>query len=303
MTSNRLWYGILTGVMVIWSSNYVFFRFLLNDLSPETVLIYRYLFASLTLAGILFILPSTKPQPLTRRQWLSLIVASLCGTLIGGGGVLYGITLSGASLASILINTSPLFITLIALALGMERLSHVRIGGIGLGIIGVGLVVWGSSTSAEIVGTNLVGVGLLLIASFGLAVYTIIGKRLIHRLGGLRYTLYGILPALALIMMYYGLTNISVFRIATYWQWFGLVYVGALGTAVTWCLFSISLKHIDVSTAASFKLAIPVFTAINAYLAFGETLTTTTIIGMFGVLLGIFIAINHTNIQKIYGRV
>lgn len=290
--------------MLIWSSNYIVFQLLLNDLSPITVLIYRYFFASLTLGVIVLSLRPPQPKPLTRKQWFYMILSSLCGTLLGGGGMLYGIQLSGASLAAILVNTNPLFVTLIAVLIGMERLSRIRLIGISLGIIGVVAVVWGGVGSIETkMVANLSGAFILLMASLGVAIYTVISKQIVHQLGGLRYTLYGILPALILITLFYGLTDTTVFRITNYWQWLGLGYVGVLGTALTWCLFSISLKRIDVSATASFKLAIPVFTAINGYIIFGETLTTTTTLGMVGVLLGIFIAINHTLIRKLYGSI
>jgi drug/metabolite transporter (DMT)-like permease len=72
-----------------------------------------------------------------------------------------------------------------------------------------------------------------------------------------------------------------------------LVGLAIISTLIPYYLFYQGIKHVGVAKTASYKLLIPVFTAIFAWLILSENFTNYTIIGMILTICGLFL-INRT---------
>ncbi len=283
--------------MLVWSSQYIVSRFLLTDHSPITVVLYRILFA------ILFLLPlyliknrGAHGVSLNRVDSFWVIFASLTGVLLTSLLLMLSVKEVGAGLSSILMNTNPFMVALGAIALGMERVSLTKLFGIAAGIFGVILVfLKGESLLGFFAHAEWQGMLYALLAALGAALLTLIGKkRLIPKIGGLAYTLFTLLPSGLLLTVFCAFQEPSVFAIHSWTAFFGLAYMGIVSTALVWVLFAESLHHLDAGVASSFKLLIPAFSVLLAYLFFDEFLGWQAYLGMTVIMGGLYLVAKRT---------
>ncbi|KJS82145.1 MAG: hypothetical protein JM58_15575 [Peptococcaceae bacterium BICA1-8] len=66
------------------------------------------------------------------------------------------------------------------------------------------------------------------------------------------------------------------------------VLSGIMGPILGRLTFYTAINHVSITLASSIKITAPVFAAIIAFLALGETLSTTALIGMFVVMFGLY---------------
>ena len=291
MKRQYTWYSILLGTMILWSTSYLVLKVFLFETHPVTIVLYRFIFAALALAIIL--LPQRrwrKKLVLTRRDWWLLIIAGLCDIIIAGLGLTYGVMLAGASLTALLLNSNLIFITLFAFILKLEGLSLTKIVGIVIGLSGIALVII-KDYSAFDATTNQqrLGMALALVGAMCVAISSLINKSLAKKMSGMQYTFYSIVPAGCLAVIFALILYPQILMVHSFLEIAGLAYIGIFCTAVTWSITSSSYAVLPASTTASFKLCIPIFTAILAYSILGERFTSLVIIGMILTISGIFL--------------
>lgn len=287
------WYAILVGTMLLWSTSYVVLKVFLFDTHPVTIVLYRFMFAALALAIIL--LPQRRLRTklvLTRRDWWLLIVAGICDIVIAGLGLTYGVMLAGASLTALLLNSNLIFITLFVFILKLEGLSFTKIAGVVMGLAGIILIMI-KDYSAFDVTTNQqrLGMALALLGAICVALSSLINKSLAQKMSGMQYTFYSIIPAGCLAVIVALVLHPQILIVHSYLEIVGLAYIGIFCTAITWSIASSSYAILPASTTASFKLLIPIFTAILAYSILGERFTSLVIVGMILTISGIFLVI------------
>jgi len=66
------------------------------------------------------------------------------------------------------------------------------------------------------------------------------------------------------------------------------VLSGIMGPILGRLTFYTAINHVSIALASSIKITAPVFAAVIAFLALGETLSTTALIGMFIVMFGLY---------------
>lgn len=297
------WYGILTLIMLIWATNYLVIKLLLTATSPSTLVVYRFIFAALTLAIV--VLPRLKQThsklQLTLQDWILLVIAGTCDIIIAGFGIAYSIALAGASVTALLINSNLIFVTIFTLFLKLERWSGIKILGVIISLIGMIIVVLRNNADFNL-GLNAAQFGMLLaiFGSISIAVSALINKRLAKKMSGLIYTFYSIIPAGGLLVMILLFTQPQVFTLHSWSELISLAYFGILGTGIAWSIMASSYQILPTSTIASIKLLAPIFTAILAYSILGERFTRLVIVGMILTIIGIFLVIkgNKINIIK-----
>ncbi|MBI2411011.1 MAG: DMT family transporter [Candidatus Kerfeldbacteria bacterium] len=305
-TEQFRWQSILFITMIIWSSYFIVSKVLLKQYTPISLVIFRILFATLVL-GIIYYGSKDRKQKkftLTKRDIVLLTVSSLTGVLASSLFLMLSVKYIGAGLASILINTNPLFITFVAIVLKIEKGSYYKFLGIIIGIAGVALVILKERGITHLLdNVHLQGIIYALLSGVGATILTIIGKKeLIHKMGGLAYTLFTLIPSAFILVLFYLIIDPSVFMVYSFSGLVGFLYIGIVATAFVWWLFASSLHHLDAGVASSFKLLIPPFSVILAYIFFHEHLSQQAIIGMVCIIVGIYIVSNDQKIVNFFKK-
>jgi drug/metabolite transporter (DMT)-like permease len=264
-----------------WASVFACTKVTLPSFDPGELALYRYGVASLTLALLaLWLRP-----PLPRLADLPRLIAT--GT-IGIG--LYSLALNAgqqtvsAGAASFIVNTSPLFSTIIACVVLKERLRAAGWLGLIIGLAGIGLISLGEESSGMSTGAVLV-----FAAAIAWAIYQIIQKPLLAYYGALGVVCYAIWFGTVLLVpfapgLWEAMGRAPVSHHLT------MVYLGVLPGALAFVAWSYLLEQLTVSRATPLLYLIPVLSPIIAWLVIAEQPKLLSIIGGAVAIAGVAIS-------------
>lgn len=198
----------------------------------------------------------------------------------------FGTRLTTANFAIVLINTSPLFVALLAhFLIPNDKLNVRKISGLSIAFLGVAVIFLASVPDTDQLRGNI----LVLMGGFLLSVIHVYGKFLLRTLSAFQVVfwefVYGISFFFGLSLLFesgeeYRLSVVVVG--AVLYQ--GLVIAGF--GFVTWVYM---LQRYSASKLVSFQFSIPVFGVVLSWLILGEALTWRLGMGVFMVAIGIYV--------------
>lgn len=100
------------------------------------------------LALLLFLALTRRPVLPARRLWLVIVVLAVIGPLAGFSAMFNSPSHTGAGLASVVGNTGPLLVIVLAAVFLGERITGTKVAALVLGVAGVGLIALPSVASA-----------------------------------------------------------------------------------------------------------------------------------------------------------
>ena len=300
----RFWPPVMILIMIIWATFYPIIKYIVVDMDPLVLSFYRYFLGFVPLTPF-FISELRKHEEKPELiDILSISVLGFIGITMFSVGLFYGIKLSTAINGALLTNTQPIFTALFGPFLIAELLSKKKALGIAVGITGMILVVTnGNFRTFETEGTAIWGNILLIGASFVLSLYSMLIKKYIKKYDSIIPTWISMVSGTFFILVINIFRDQSPLQIITLPATsIGLVlYLGFIGTSMTYLMFNMALSHMTVSIATSYKLLIPVFGLFFAVIFLGEQPGPTTLIGIFIVVSSVYIiqkVPKHTVIKR-----
>jgi drug/metabolite transporter (DMT)-like permease len=199
----------------------------------------------------------------------------------------YGVKLAHASTVALLLGTTPIFIALISLALGLERLPSPFWIGAAITFGGVALIAVANGN----VGSSLKGTLIAIATAFTWACYTVTIAPLMRRYSPFR------ISALVLAIGWVPLALTSIHQLGEeqfsfgwkVWLGFGYAVVGPL--FLTNILWFTAIDRVGASRASLFGNLQPFFAVVFALLLLNESLSRLEIVG--GVLIFAGIALER----------
>ncbi len=276
----------MVSVAVLFSLNYVISKFSFRSFNPLTFAWLRIIGAAIILN---LVLRERDAAPLAPGDGWRLAGFAMLGVVINQSLFLSGLAFTNAHVAAILMTTIPVFALGAAIALGRERGSATKIGGIALAAAGA-LVVVGSEGFS---GTTMSLVGDLLIVgnSLSYAMYLVASKPAMARLSARRVIarMFAVssvlmLPVAVWPMMHEHWTAIP----PRAWLALGLVIAGP--TVVAYLLNAWALKHADSSVVAAYTYLQPIFTVFLAGIFLHEQIHPIAILAAAMIFAGVFIS-------------
>lgn len=269
----------------IWGVNFAISKAVLAEVAPMPLLIIRFAIAFLIFLAIA--LPRTSLKiPASEMGLLAII--GLVGFPLSTGALFVGAARVDASMASLLFTLSPVFIGMFAWMVLKEPMSGKQWGAMGLAFLGmIGIV--GGSLSGKI---DLVGVALVVLSAVAWALYTVLGKLAAKSCNALQIQIYtmgfGLLGTLP-----FGITGLNPVQLAALPPsiWFGILYLGAIATALAFYLWNLGFTMISAGTGSLFFFFQPLAGIAAAWLLFGECLSPLQWGGVGIMLAGVFWAI------------
>lgn len=188
-----------------------------------------------------------------------------------------------AARGSLALTALPLLTYALSVALGREAPSRRHLAGIVLAMAGVAL-----GLSSRLAGGGLLGDLLMVAAAAVGAACNVLSKPIIQRLGALPFTGLGLaIGAAALIAAD---TGIGAAARLTGGQWVAVLYLGAVGCALTFTLWSLGLQYAPPALVALTVALNPVASASLAALMLGEPVTPGMAAGFALVVAGLAVA-------------
>lgn len=280
-------YARLIAVPAIWGGTFIAGRVLALAIPPAVGALLRYVVASIALYLAARLLEGGLPR-LDRRQVLATLLLGATGIFAYNLFFLGALARLPASRTSLIIALNPVVtIAASSLLLG-ERLSGRRWAGIGVALLGVWIVVSRGDVLGSLSGA--VGAGELMM--FGgvcaWAAYTLLGRKVLTGLAPLPATLYASLWGTLLLALAsvpdLRAVSVSDFTLPVL---LGILYLGAIGTAIAFVWYYQALQRFGASRTVIFNNLVPVFGAALGVLLLDEPLLPSMIVGGLIAVAGV----------------
>lgn len=279
-------WALLLVLSLLWGTSFFFIEIAVAEIAPLSLVSLRVGLAALTLWGLILVLGV--PLPRWRAPWGALALMGLANNALPFTLIVWAQTSIPSGLASILNASTPLFAVIVAgLVLSDERATRGRIAGVLIGLAGVVLMVGADSLSG--LGQAVLPQLAVLGAALAYACASVYGRRfrrlgvapLVTAAGQVTSASLALIP-LALLVEQPWLAP------APGWAAMGATLALALpSTALAYILYFRLLATAGATNLMLVTILVPV-TAILLGVAFlGERLSTSDILGMALIVLGL----------------
>lgn len=244
-------------------------------------------FVALVFMIVLFRVLHLRLPSLSRREHGIVLLQTLTGVALFNGFLMLGVERTTAAASGVITATLPATIAVLSLLLG-ERISRLTVFGIILAMVGLVIVNLPGNADTSDASAPLLGGALVMAAVVCEALFTIIGKSLVHRITPLQNCLllcaYGTVMLVPLAL--WQLPEAS-FADAPMSGWLAIVWsAGPVMVGATSLWFG-GLKFIPASAAAVYTGLIPVSAVLLSFALLGESIGWNHIAGMILVILAV----------------
>ncbi|MEW2416980.1 DMT family transporter [Streptomyces sp. NPDC046866] len=282
--------GLLTGGAVCftvfaWASAFVSIRSAGSAYSPGALALGRLLAASLTLVTLLLLRREGLPP---RAAWRGILLSGL--VWFGGYTVAlnWGERLVDAGTASLLVNTGPILMALLAARLLGEALPPRLLTGMAVSFVGA-VVVGLSMSSGGDGSTSLLGVALCLLAAVAYATGVVAQKPALSSGTPLQVTTYSCLTGAAACLPFTGQLVAEIPR-APLPATLNMVYLGVVPTALAFTTWTYALARMPAGKLGATTYAVPAIVVALSWILLGEVPAWLTLLGGLLCLAGVAVS-------------
>jgi len=271
-------------VTFLWSSSYVLMKVALVEVTPLLFAAIRYAIASLILVAMNLRTGGIRGLGLDRRDLPLIALAGVLGYTVAQGLQIVGLSCLPATMVSLVLNFTPVFVLAMEVALLGDSPSGVQVFGVGVAVTGAVLYFGGNVTLAD-----LTGVSLVLISGLGWAAYLIVLRHF------QRSRAYSSLRLTSAVMCAgtAGLLGLAVafepIRVPSASSMSILIWLSVVNTAFAFYVWTHVLRILRAYELSILQNSMLVQIAIMSSLFLGETMTISMIVGICLVLLGILL--------------
>lgn len=275
----------LIGAVLAWGINFPIAKYALDFMDPVIFSATRYFAASILLFGILLV-KNTAIGISVREAGMLVIIGLLSVTLFQGGWA-YGLSLTSASKASVLITTSPIFGALIAALMGNRPSTKAWVG-ILVSFLGVAVVINNSLTEITFDGGSIVGDLLIVGASMMWALYTYVSGPLVARRGPLLVTAWATLFG-SITLNLIGIPSLieQNWTVIPTLAWLSWASTAIFGAALAFVWYCAGIARLGVTKGMVYSFLIPVVAILSSVILLDEVITPIQVFGAAIVLIGV----------------
>jgi drug/metabolite transporter (DMT)-like permease len=276
-------------VIVLWAVNLSVIKIGLRSLSPHGFNAIRLGLAALAYAAVLAARPRAPRLAKKGDAWKAAALG-LFGITFYQVFFIKAVNVMDASTASIVMGTSPVFIALLATAVGEERISAAGWAGIAISFGGFLLVVAGENGGLVLSWDAWRGAVLILLANVCWAAYTVFSKPLLDRNPPFRVAAIGSIIGTAVYLPFAArdLAKVEWSRIP--WQgWGSIAYSGLIAIFLCFIIWYHSVKEVGSAKTGIYANLNPILAILFAGLVLGERLSAIQGVGAAITLAGVYL--------------
>lgn len=253
-------------------------------------------------AGMLLVGLATwlgRPQPKSWQAWLWILAFALVDGTMFQGFLALGLVRTGAGLGSLLIDSQPLAVAVMAAVLYKERIGVGATFGLLLGVFGIGLIglptemlnaiAAGDWATVWEVGIFTLGEWLMLAASLSMAIGTILIRPVVRYADPVAATGWHMVLGGIPLLLLSGQIEVDRWQHVSAWGWVGMAYMTLMGSAIAYGLFFYFASSGSLTTLSALTFSTPVFALLFGRIFLGEMLTQVQWLGVFLTLASIYL--------------
>jgi drug/metabolite transporter (DMT)-like permease len=283
----------LTGTTFFWGFSFIGTKLALLSFAPFTLMFLRFAFASVFFLAIFFYKGFPRFTP---RQHFKLFLLSFFEPGLYFTFETYGLRLTTASKASLIIALVPVVVAVFSRIALKEKLSGRSIAGIVLSILGIAVLVAGGRETALGKDASILGDLLIFGAVVAVGFYMILVRDLGKEVSSFGITGFQIFYGTLFFAPFFLLNPRPIGPVLPS-SVGAVLFLASFATIGGFLCYNYALSKVSASRAAIFINGIPVVTAAGAWVILGERLGPVQLLGAAMVVLAV--TLTNTASQKI----
>lgn len=239
-----------------------------------------------------FVLPRARTNVrFTARDIWTFLYLGFFGVAINQGCFTAGLEYTSVGHSAILVAMGPMFVLVLSVAIGAERLTGRKIVGMAISFAGVVFIAAENNPVSN--SSTTLGDAITLTGSLGFALYAVLAKRVAAKYDTLTMTAFTHFTGMILIFPLAcfeasQLTHTGRLRAITWQSWVATAYMALFGSALAYLFYFWLLRYMPASQLSAFSYLLPVMGTILGIWLLGEKASWHQLAGGALVLAGIY---------------
>jgi drug/metabolite transporter (DMT)-like permease len=274
--------------VIVWGATFVATKVALKDIQPATIVFLRFAMGVVILAAGVQL--RGQWQKINFQDGLYMVGLGFLGISLHQWLQSTGMQTSAASTTAWIVTTSPVFIAILGWMILREKLGWMQIAGTLLAAVGVLLVISrGNLEIANIGQIGTIGDILILISALNWAVFSVLSRKILHRLPASLMMFYVMLFGFGFSSIFFMVqTGFQDIANLTSNGWFAILMLGIFGSGLAYIAWYDALQHLPANQAGVFLYIEPLVTMIVALIILGEAVTWASLLGGAIIIAGVW---------------
>ena len=278
-------YAWLTFCVMVWGSNFVFGKMLVQDFSPALLTMLRLLFIVLFLIG----LSSYKKhfKRVNKSDLLAVFFLGVIGVFINQWSFFVGLQTADPTTSALILATTPILTSVLAAIFLKEKLTIRMLMGSIVAIIGIYFVVAKGNLSSLHIDKGLLWIVLTMIT---FAIMIIMTRLLSDRIDPLTITLYSNVVGLIVSIPFAFLLDTHVHLSSKMSDWSFLIGTAVVVHGIATLIWNNNIRHVDASKASILSNLEPFVAMIMGLILLYKPITGAEILGSLFIVGGVVLS-------------
>lgn len=282
-------YILLVTSMMLWGGTWVAGRVLAQSIEPMSAAFLRFLLASAMLFFMCYRAENRMPR-LEKKHILPVAFLGLNGVFIYSFFFFTGLQTIPAGRAALIVACIPVCISIISAIFFKEKFGPLRVVGALTSLVGVSVVIADGNPLAILAGSVNRGDFMILGCVASWTAYSLGGRAVMKSLNPLSAVTWSSIFGTCMLFPVALMNGLSHDIVAARpLDWFCLVYLGILATALAYYWYYNAISIIGASRAGIFINTVPVFAVIMGFLILGEPIHLSLATGGLMVVTGVYL--------------
>lgn len=278
-------YSWLTFCIVMWGSNFIFGKILVQEFSSSMLTMLRLLFIVLFLAGIAAYRRHCKR--INRKDLLAVLVLGIVGVYINQWTFFVGMQTADTTLSALILATTPILTGFLAAIFLKEKVTIRMVLGSIVAIIGIFFVVTKGSLSSIHVEQGLLWIVVTMIS---FAIMIIITRLLSQRIDPLTVTLYSNVVGFVVSIPFAFLLDNPIRLSASTGDWAFLIGTAIVVHGIATLMWNNNIRHVDASKASMLSNLEPFVAMIVGLVLLFKPITAVEVFGSLLIVGGVVLS-------------
>ncbi|MGD1073493.1 MAG: DMT family transporter [Bryobacteraceae bacterium] len=289
MNPHVILYGLITVMLLCWSGNYVAAKIAFREVPPLLTMCLRTTISALLMIPIYWVESRKTRTQWTWREVRIVFAMGVLGMTLNQFFWTIGVARTTVVHSSMIMGTTPLWVLLMARAMGIESITWPKVGGMAIAMAGLAMLqVFRPQVSSS--GPTLEGDFLVLLCALALGGMTAFGKRWKPKSGGVRIVGMGYGVGTLLLAPAWWISSRGFdYRAVSRGAWAGVVYMAVFSSITGYLIYYYALARIPASRMAAFQYLQPVFATVMAMVILGEELTAPLVAAGGIIFAGVYV--------------